>query len=149
MIRMAIKKDIPLILGLMAEYYAFDQIDFNMSKAQQALDSLFTLPEFGVCWLAFAGDMPVGYVVLTLGFSLEFGGREAFIDELFVREKYRGHGYGKRLIEQGIEGFSGLGVNAIHLEVARDNADAKAFYQKLGFEGRERFSPMSKRLIGH
>ena len=36
----------------------------------------------------------VGYLVLTLGYSLEYGGRDAFIDEVYIRSSYRGRGIG-------------------------------------------------------
>jgi hypothetical protein len=38
------------------------------------------------------GDELAGYVILTLGFSVEYRGREAFVDELYVEEKFRRQG---------------------------------------------------------
>jgi hypothetical protein len=38
----------------------------------------------------------VGCVVLTLGYSLELLGRDAFIDEFYLREVYRGRGWGRQ-----------------------------------------------------
>jgi GNAT superfamily N-acetyltransferase len=48
--------------------------------------------EFGRAWLLWVGDELAGYVILTLGFSVEYRGREAFVDELYVEEKFRRQG---------------------------------------------------------
>jgi len=36
------------------------------------------------------GPEPIGYMILTLGYSLEYRGRDAFVDELFVVESRGG-----------------------------------------------------------
>jgi GNAT superfamily N-acetyltransferase len=43
--------------------------------------------------------MAVGYIVLTFGYSLEYLGRDAFIDEFYLRESYRGRRWGRRTLE--------------------------------------------------
>ncbi len=40
-------------------------------------------------WLIRHGGQTVGYVVLTFDYGLEYGGREMFIDELYVRASHR------------------------------------------------------------
>ena len=79
----------------------------------------------------------MGYVVLTLGYSLELLGRDAFIDEFYLRETYRGRGWGRQAIAFVEDAARALGVNSIHLEVTRPNFTAHQIYRKLGFEDRE------------
>jgi hypothetical protein len=40
--------------------------------------------DLGQVWVLVRDHQPAGYMVITFGYSLEFGGRDAFIDELFV-----------------------------------------------------------------
>jgi hypothetical protein len=40
----------------------------------------------------------MGYVGLTLGYSLEFEGRDAFIDELYFQEPFHGQGIGAKAL---------------------------------------------------
>jgi GNAT superfamily N-acetyltransferase len=72
-----------------------------------------------------------------LGYSLELLGRDAFVDEFYLREKYRGRGWGRRAMAFVEDAAHSLGVNSIHLEVTRPNTMAQQIYRKLGFENRE------------
>ena len=74
-----------------------------------------------------------GYLILTFGFSLEYGGRDAFIDEFFIATPHRGRGLGKAALEEVARLAPGLGVHAIHLEVADNNHGAESLYSRQGF----------------
>ena len=89
--------------------------------------------------MLWAGNELAGYVILTLGFSFEYRGREAFIDELYVEEKFRGRGWGGRAMEFVEERARELGVNAIHLEVDRGNEPALALYRRTGYVDHDRY----------
>jgi GNAT superfamily N-acetyltransferase len=70
---------------------------------------------------------------MTMWYSLEFKGKCAFIDELFIREGYRGKGIGTRALAFLKENARVMGVKALRLEVERKNADALQLYRKAGF----------------
>jgi ribosomal protein S18 acetylase RimI-like enzyme len=84
-------------------------------------------------------------VVLTLGYSLEFGGRDAFVDELYVQPAYRGLGVGRQALAVLEKACRELGVRALHLEVGRTNLRAQALYKAAGFVDRGHFL-LTKRL---
>lgn len=84
-----------------------------------------------------------GYAALCFGYSIEFGGRDAFMDDLYVAPALRGRGYGKRLLDELDEIARAAGCRALHLEVFPGNAMA-AWYKARGFAGRGNL--MSKRL---
>ena len=73
-------------------------------------------------------------MVLCYGYSLEYLGRDAFIDELYLIESYRRRGWGKRTMQFVQEEAQRQGIRAIHLEVVRRNTNAFEFYRKLGFK---------------
>jgi diamine N-acetyltransferase len=100
---------------------------------------------FGKAWIICDGTKPMGYVVLTLGFSFECGGRDGFVDELFVDEKYRGRGIGRRTMEFVEQRAREMGVKALHLEATRENEAAIELYRQAGYMRHERFL-MTKRL---
>jgi GNAT superfamily N-acetyltransferase len=99
----------------------------------------------GKAWIICEGERAIGYVVLTLGFSFEYGGRDAFLDELYVDEKYRGRGIGRQTMEFVEAQARELGVNALHLEATRGNEPAIELYRRVGYFMHERFL-MTKRL---
>ena len=89
----------------------------------------------------------VGYAALCFGYSIEFRGRDAFVDELFIAEQARGKGLGSRVLELIRKEAARLGIVALHLEVARDNTRARRLYEKWGFRARERYYLMSCDLL--
>ncbi|MCP4369735.1 MAG: GNAT family N-acetyltransferase [Deltaproteobacteria bacterium] len=96
-------------------------------------------PSLGRAWLIYDAHEPIGYVILTLGYSLEYHGRDAFVDELFIKAGHRGQGVGRKVM-QFVEAEAGkLGINALHLEVEYANKRAQALYHKMGFEDHKRY----------
>ena len=88
----------------------------------------------------------VGYVALCFGFSIECGGRDAFIDELYLKPNARGQGIGTAVLKE-VKGIAkNAGVVTLHLEVAHNNLRAKRLYAAAGFESREQFHLMSLSL---
>ncbi len=59
---------------------------------------------------------------------------QLFLNGISVRPPYRGHGYGTRLLDDGVRMARDLGLAALGLDVAVDNVGAYALYQKMGFE---------------
>jgi hypothetical protein len=88
--RLAQEADAEFILELMREYYAFDGHHFDEQNSPAALMGLLRDDSLGCIWLIQDGDAAVGYVALTLGYSLELLGRDAYIDEFYLRETHRG-----------------------------------------------------------
>ena len=74
-----------------------------------------------------------------IGYSIEYGGRDAFIDEVYIRAAYRGQGIGRQAMMFAETQCRALGVRALHLEVARDNTNAHALYRKVGFVDHDRY----------
>ncbi len=133
------------LVDFVRTYYDFDGIPFDPIAVRRGLDDLVAHPALGSVWLVQRGGANVGYFVLTLGFDLEFGGRVATVTELYLREGVRGEGVGSATI-LFIEGLlRKLGIGAYELQVERQNADARTFYGRLGFEPHDRI-PLSKRV---
>ena len=144
--QLATSSDLDILLELMREYYEFDRLPFQEFKARRAMSALIRDSSLGRVWLIRLGADAIGYTVLTLGHSMEYGGRDAFIDELFLRPHHRGRGWGKKTMEFVEKEASSLGVHALHLEVTRDNATAQALYRRLGFADHDRY--LMTKLIG-
>jgi diamine N-acetyltransferase len=115
------------------------KIQFDESAARETFRRFLSLPVFGRVWLLFEGRSPVGYIVLTIGFSFEFYGHDSFIDELYVDAAFRRRGYGKQAVTFLEERAREMGVNAIHLEVDQGNDPAFELYRRTGYEDHDRF----------
>jgi GNAT superfamily N-acetyltransferase len=130
--------DLDLLLELMGEFYAAERLRFDVPAARRALQGLLRDRAFGIIHLIHWGAEVIGYVVLTFGFSLEFRGRFALLDELYVRERFRARGAGKASL-QWIETIARQeGIHAVHLEVERANTRAQAVYRRAGYATHDR-----------
>ena len=61
-----------------------------------------------------------------------------WISLLYLREDYRGKGYGVQLLGRAVSRYEALGRSRLQLTVSEDNAHAQAFYRKYGFRELER-----------
>ena len=96
--RPAREPDTDAVVRLMRGYYAEDDHAFAERDARAALLDLLHNDQLGRLWVAEAETLIVGYLAVTLGFSLEYRGRDAFVDELFITEEYRGAGLGREAV---------------------------------------------------
>ena len=122
-------------------------IKFDESAARSAFRQFLSLPSFGRAWLLYAGPALVGYIILTIGFSFEFHGHDAFIDELYIAPAHRLRGFGRQAIAFIEQKAREMGVNAVHLEVDRGNDPALELYRRTGYRDHDRFL-MTKWLRG-
>jgi ribosomal protein S18 acetylase RimI-like enzyme len=122
-------------------------LPFDEGLVRKAFSEFLAHPEFGRAWMIVVDGKPAGYVILTIGFSFEFHGREGFIDELYVEPEYRRKGLGRKAMTFAADSARRLGVNALHLEVDHQNEGAQALYRGLGFADHGRFL-MTKWLTG-
>jgi GNAT superfamily N-acetyltransferase len=143
-IRPATDGDVERLVALMETFYRDDGDPFAPAEARAAFAALVAEPSWGRVWVAANGGGIVGYAVLTFGFSMEFGGRDAFIDDLYVVASHRGRGTGRALLEACERTCRDVGVRALHLEVRASNP-AAALYRRLGFRDHEH-RLMTKRL---
>lgn len=86
-----------------------------------------------------------GYGLVILFYSNEAGGLIAFLDEIFVKERFRGKGIGHQYLEK-IENYLSTNCNdgdefydvvGMRLEVCDSNKGAKKLYNNMGFKSLE------------
>jgi GNAT superfamily N-acetyltransferase len=136
--RAATEVDRGLLTRLVTEYYEHDDHEIDLAVISSAIDA------------AVGGDIrmhlvivevdgePVGYMALSTGFSMESGGPDGCIDELYLVESMRGRGLGSRMLAHADEVFSGLGVRRIYLEVEKHNPRARSLYADSGYAETDR-----------
>ena len=137
-IRAARPGDCDRILALMARYYAEDGYPFVPTEARAALARFLDDASLGRMWVFVVAGEIVGYAALTLGYSLEYRGRDAFVDELYLDPEHRGGGLGSRALACMEDACRALDVRALHLEAERRKPRLLAFYERAGFAAHDR-----------
>jgi GNAT superfamily N-acetyltransferase len=137
--RAASSSDADMLIEMMRDFNAHERIAFDEPEVRAVLAQLFANDSFGLARLILLGEEVAGYVIIVFGFSLEFRGRDAFIDELFVRDAFRGRGAGAAAIRFAEGVCRERGVCALHLEVGRENTGAQSVYRRAGFVDHDRY----------
>lgn len=138
--------DLDALIAFRRELCARDPVAFDERRARAAISDLIREPAWGRIWLLLDGETPIGYVALCIGYSLEFYGREAIVDELFIRSSHRGQGIGRRALAHVETEARALGVHALHLVVETWNTPALELYRRVGYQAHDRYL-MTKWLV--
>ena len=143
--RSAAPSDLEPLLALIEHFYEEEQIPFVRETSRDAVEQLLGDPALGRIWLIESEGRSAGYLVGIFGFILEFGGRQVFLDELYIVPEFQRRGFGTAALHFLEDESRQLGARVLRLEVTRTNSQALALYLKRGFELHDR-QTMSKRL---
>ena len=145
-IHLAGPDDAPRLLALIAQFHAEYGITRTDEQRENALMPLLNGSPLGAAWLFGPAKAPSGYIIITFGWSMEFGGMEAFVDELFIRPSVRRRGIASEVLMAISSSLAEVGVTALHLEVDRDDEATQRLYARAHFKLRDRYSLMTRTL---
>lgn len=120
--------NINAITQMMSDFYAIDNYPINIEVSKKLFQEFIHNENLGKAWLILEEDEIVGYVILTFVFSFEYGGKIAFIDELYLKESARGKGIGNKTIKFIKSESTKLSLKLLYLEVENHNEKAQKLY---------------------
>jgi|WetSurMetagenome_2_1015567.scaffolds.fasta_scaffold01284_2 GNAT superfamily N-acetyltransferase len=123
------------LIEMIKSLYSEDPSGKEMSnkKIERTISFLQSNPDTGRIVMITEAAMVSGYAIIVYFWSNEYGGPVLLLDELFIREEFRGKGIGKGFIKNLISIETGKS-KAIFLEVIPSNTRAMEFYQNAGFQ---------------
>lgn len=134
------------LLALVASFHTEEGIKSTDALRRKGVEPLLDGIPHGCVYLIGPPRAPIGYIVITFGWSVEFGGLDGIVDELYIRPGVRGRGIASEALIALPRALAGAGLRAIHLEVDKDNAAAIKLYRRAGFSPRDNYMFMSKSL---
>jgi ribosomal protein S18 acetylase RimI-like enzyme len=145
-ITLAKTEDLDRLMPLVRAFHEESVIDITEEDRIAALTPLLEGSPFGAVWLLGPSRAPIGYIVICFGWSVEFGGMDGFVDELYIRPSVRGRGIGTEVLINLPKQLSHNGLRAIHLEVSRVAVRTQEAYKRAGFQPRADYMLMTRRL---
>ena len=132
-VRPATLSDAHAAVGLMAqlEDHSRGHIDYGVEDRFRAM---LELPEYAIFVAQDEDDRVIGLLSASQRWTLWHAGPCALIEELVVNEDVRRRGVGRALIQAALEWARAQGCSELEISTDQDNADAQAFYRRLGFE---------------
>lgn len=130
--------DLNNLIQLLSNQFAEHDIELASKELRDALEIMLKNDSLGLCLLAEKDGQPVGFAAISLAWTLEYGGKTAWLDELYVLATQRSAGIGNKLMDAVIAECQSLGCHAIDLEVEEEHERAEHLYQRKGFESLNR-----------
>lgn len=132
LIRPATIDDVPLLMRFSRELAEYEREPSAVVVTEEALakDGFGSQPKFRALIAEWDGQ-PVGYALLY-DFYSSWKGSGIFLEDLFVRESFRGRGIGKALLSHVARVARDGGYWGIRWEVLDWNKPAMEFYKSLG-----------------
>jgi ribosomal protein S18 acetylase RimI-like enzyme len=147
-LRRATPDDLDEVLPRTRALNAAEGIAIDDAALEAALRRLLADPGLGGCWIIEQGGAvrgyAIGYAIVTFGYDLELGGRDAYLTELWIDPEARGQGEGAAALALLDGELRALEVRALHLMVRPENP-ARRLYERAGFEAQPRIF-MTRRL---
>ena len=145
-LRLARPEDLDRLMTLVSAFHAEEGITQDADQRRDALLPLLEGIPHGCIYLIGPGRAPLGYIILTFGWSVEFGGMDGFVDEIYIRPAVRGRGIATEVLLDLPKALAEAGLTALHLEVDRMNERAQKMYLRTGFKARDRYMLMTRKL---
>jgi GNAT superfamily N-acetyltransferase len=128
--------------GRVVELLAAQLGEHSLAPARTALEAaaaaLIGEPRLGRIFVAEIGGRIVGLAAMSWSFSLEHGGRAAWLDELYVVPDERGRGVGAALLEAARAAATAGGALAMDLEIEAGHERVASLYERHGFSRHRR-----------
>jgi GNAT superfamily N-acetyltransferase len=131
-IRAATVEDVPLLKQMIVEFATFERLADAVTVTEEALarDGFGPHPRFRTLLPEWDGK-PAGYAIF-FNFYSSFQGPGLFLEDIYVREEFRGKGIGKILMAEVAAITLREGFWAMRWEVLEWNEPAIDFYKRLG-----------------
>lgn len=140
--RPASLNDLDLLLEMVRDFHVMEHLACERETVSRIISELIGRPELGkLCVAETTEGRLAGYALLGYGYSIEYGGRDAFIDEIYLAPEYRKKGIGARFLKWVVAEAEKAGISVIHLEVDLENHRAFEVYKAFGFK------PKSRRMM--
>jgi GNAT superfamily N-acetyltransferase len=142
LIRPATIHDVPLLHTMIRELAEFEKEldDVTIREEDLARDGFGSVPRFRAFIAEWDGKV-AGYS-LIFDFYSTWTGCGLFLEDLFVRESFRGHGIGRAMLASVARIAVEEHCYGIHWEVLDWNQQAIDFYASLGAEFRDQWRPV-------
>lgn len=131
-LRPATPRDLAVITRL-AEAFNLEDGHPLTPEGKKALEILCQGTPHGHAFMIEQRQHCIGYIVIGLGFSIEFGGIDAFLDEFYIEPPHRGAGLGAQALEALTAFAQEMQIRAIHLEAMPENDKAARLYLRMGY----------------
>ena len=132
-IRKITKNDKQIYTEMAKDFYSSPAVLENIPEENitSSFDLFLEGTPYGDAFIFEIDGKTVGYGVLAYTHSQEAGGRVVWLEEIYIKEEFRGCGYGSEFINFVL---TEIPAKRYRLETEPENEKAAALYRRHGFE---------------
>ena len=129
------KKDKSAYINMSCAFYKTDAVlsKINPENLHKTFQAIIDQNPYVDGFMIEKDGEAAGYALVSFTYSNPMGGVVLLLEELFIKDTYRGKGLGKQSLKE-LEAYYDDRVVAMRLEVVNDNEPAIRLYSDLGFE---------------
>ena len=132
-IKPATVADVPLILSLIKDLAAYEKLSHEVVATESILhESLFGEKPYAEVVIGYYDSIAAGYVLFFHNFSTFTGRPGVYIEDIFVKEDYRGNGLGRALFLYVVGLAKDRNCKRLEYSVLTWNEPALNFYKQFG-----------------
>jgi GNAT superfamily N-acetyltransferase len=133
-IERAVLADLDAIHRLLQDQFGEHDIELSSKSLKDAIAEMLVNDRWGMFFVARDEGQVIAVAAIAYAWTLEHGGKSAWLDELYVIPERRGKGIGTALLQEVVKELQNQGCKAIDLEVEREHRRAERLYQREEFE---------------
>ena len=132
-IRSATVADVPLILAFIRDLATYEKLRHEVVATEETLrGTLFSNPPAAHVVIVEVDGQPAGFALYFFNYSTFLAQPGLYLEDLFVKPEFRGHGTGKALLLHLAKTANARGCGRFEWAVLDWNETAKGFYRNLG-----------------
>ena len=128
----AVREDVPLILEFIKGLAEYEKMSDEVVATEEILDEWLFDKEKAEVIFAIAEGEEVGFALFFHNFSTFLGRAGIYLEDLFVKPKYRGNGYGKAILKRLAQIAVERGCGRLEWSCLDWNQPSIDFYLSLG-----------------
>ena len=123
-------RDYPKIIELFKEFALFEKLPEKMTNSVSQIEND---KELFNCFIAETNDTIIGYTTYFYAYY-SWIGKSLYLDDLYVTQKHRNKGLGKKLLNIVINIAKENNCKKVRWQVSSWNKNAQNFYKNIGAE---------------
>jgi GNAT superfamily N-acetyltransferase len=131
-INLAGPADDDCLMSLMGRYHEECGLPYDNAHRAAVAAPLLEGSPLGAVWLIGPARAPLGYVMVSFGWSVPLGGMIGWVEEVFIRPSVRSRGIGTEVLHAVAVSLGQAGLRALQVRVD-DNARLAKFCGRVGF----------------
>lgn len=135
--RRATADDAPALLRMCRDFHIEDGSPLD-TAGEATIEHVAQGEPLAPAYILEENGTTAGFFILTLGYSVENGGTDGFIDDIYLLPPLRGRGLGRKAVALAVEAAKEVGIRTLLLEVEAHNERAYGLYRKMGFADTQR-----------